>query len=260
MSKKLFIILFLLGVFLQHNLCFAKEWNSHRSSHFLVYYKKAPEDFIDEVIETAEEYYRSITSDLGFTRFDEWSWDERAKIYIYDDLDEYVKATNQPSWSGGSASYSEKRINTYPHASGFFDTLLPHELAHIIFREFVGLRTNLPLWLDEGVASCQEKAKRWGSAKVVKKAIADKKFIPLTELEKVSLRSSQDKDLVELFYAESANIVYFLLTEFNRYNFVDFCKALKEGKKFDEALHKGYPRFDNLEDLNRAWISYLENE
>jgi hypothetical protein len=82
----------------------------------------------------AEEYYRSITNELGFTRFNNWLWEDRASIYIYDDSQEYIAATKQPSWSAGLAAYREKKITTYLADAGFFDTLLPHELGHIIFR------------------------------------------------------------------------------------------------------------------------------
>lgn len=260
MNRKIFILLvFSLIIYLPLVYC-EENWKSQRSNRFIVYYKDAPDDFIQEVIDTAEEYYRSITNELGFTRFSDWLWENRATIYIYNDSQEYLDATKQPSWSAGLAAYRERKITTFLADSGFFDTLLPHELGHIIFREFVGFRSGIPQWFEEGVASYQEKAKRVGATKALRQAIAEKKFIPLTELEKVSLVSSQDKDFVELFYSESGSVVYFLLTRFSKHNFVDLCKALKEGKSFEQALHDGYPRFDNVEELNREWVRYLQNE
>ncbi|MDP3142715.1 MAG: peptidase MA family metallohydrolase [Candidatus Omnitrophota bacterium] len=241
-------------------LSFALNWSERKSSHFVIYFKDAPEDFIDNVIDAAEEYYREITSDLGFTRYGSWTWEDRAKIYIYKDADDYVQTTKQPEWSSGSTSYRDKVINTFPLASGFFDTLLPHELGHIIFREFVGFRTDIPLWLDEGVASYQEKARRWGSNKTVKKAIEDKTFIPLDELSQRVLSAKSDRNVVELFYAESGSVVYYLITKFGKYRFVDFCRALKEGRTFEDSLRYAYSRFENVKDLNRAWLNYLENE
>ena len=239
---------------------FAENWQSRRSSHFIVYFKDAPEDFIENVLDSAEEYYQDITSDLGFTRYGAWVWEDRGKIYIYRDAEDYVQATQQPGWSGGSASYRDKVINTYPLAAGFFDTLLPHELGHIIFREFIGFRSDLPLWLDEGVASYQEKARRWGSNKIVKQAIKDKTFIPLEELSKRVLSASSDKNTVELFYAESGSIIYYLITKFGRYRFVDFCNGLKAGKGLNEALHSAYSRFTDIKELEAAWLDYLEDE
>jgi hypothetical protein len=239
---------------------FAENWQSRSGSHFIVYFKDAPEDFIANVLDSAEEYYRDITSNLGFTRYGAWSWEDRGKIYIYRDAEDYVQATKQPGWSGGSALYREKIINTYPLAAGFFDTLLPHELGHIIFREFVGFRSDLPLWLDEGVSSYQEKARRWGSNKTVKEAIKDKTFIPLEELSRRVLSASTDKKTVELFYAESGSVIYYLITKFGRYRFEEFCEALKKGEGIDQALNSAYSRFVNVKDLEEAWLDYLKSE
>ncbi|MFZ5799877.1 MAG: peptidase MA family metallohydrolase [Candidatus Omnitrophota bacterium] len=236
-----------------------EKWSESKSSHFIVYYKDAPQDFIENVLNAAEDYYRSITSDLGFTRFGSWSWDYRCKIYIYKDAEEYKKVTGQPEWSSGVTAYQEKTISTYPLAAGFFDTLLPHELGHIIFREFVGFNADVPLWMDEGVASYQERARRWGSNQKVREAIKNNMFIPLNELSRRAL-SSADKDTVELFYAEAASVVYYLITTFGRFKFENFCEELKSGKPFEQALASAYVRFDNLADLEKAWKGYLQNE
>ena len=115
-----------------------ENWNTSKSSHFIVSFKNAPEKFIEELIDQAEGYYDKIADNLGFTRFNFWLWDNRAKIYIYDNAEDYRASTKQPAWSVGSARVQEKLIYSFPYAQGFFETVLPHELGHIIFREFVG--------------------------------------------------------------------------------------------------------------------------
>lgn len=260
MRKITIFILFVIFIGLPADSSVALNWSERKSAHFIVYFKDAPEDFVDNVLDAAEEYYRDITSDLGFTRYGSWAWEDRCKIYIYKDAEEYMQVTKQPEWSGGSTIYQQKIINTYPLAAGFFDTLLPHELGHIIFREFVGVRSDVPLWLDEGVASYQEKARRWGSNKTVKSAIKNKTFIPLEELTKKVLSPSLDRETVEIFYAEAGSVVYFLISKYGKYRFVDLCRALKDGKRFEEALRTTYSRFDGVKDLNQAWVNYIENE
>jgi hypothetical protein len=235
-----------------------REWRVKKSTHFVVYYKNAPLDFIDKVVDAAEDYYREITFDLGFVRHDYWLWEDRAKIYIYEDPEDYQKASIEHSqWSGGIAFYREKRINTFPWDAGFFDTLLPHELGHIIFREFIGFDADVPLWLDEGVACFQEKARRWGSERIVRSAIDHNVFIPLNELSEITRYSLRDKNVRDLFYAESASIVYFLIVKQGKQGFVKLCKALRDGKKLDEAISYAYIKYDNLQELNDAWVRDL---
>ncbi len=235
------------------------EWQESRSSHFYVYYKNAPEDFVDTVQEAAEEYYQEITDNLGFTRHRGWSFDDRAKIYIYSDKQDYIESARQAHWSSASVMSRSKVIRTYPSAYGFFDTTLPHELGHIIFREFIGMKARIPLWLEEGVAMYQEKAKRWGVNNDVRAALEDQTFIPVPELNHVRLTSGTDRSTVDLFYAEAASLVYYLITEFGQHRFVRFCRKLERGTPFLTALTRTYIRFDDLEDLNRSWVNYLKD-
>ena len=261
MLKKIIIVIFI--ILILPTLTFSEEerWKERKSSHFIIYYKEAPRDFIDEVIDASEDYYHKITRELGFTRYEYWLWEERAKIYIYRDADEYHSSTGKPTWASGHAEYRKKEVYTYPLAWGFFDTLLPHELGHIIFREFVGYKNrSIPLWLDEGVASYQEKSRRWGSDKLVKKAIENNNFIPIPKLTKIKTLTNFSDDAVTLFYNESVSIVYFLITKYGRYSFMRFCRALKDGKDLDEAIDKAYTRFDDVEELNDIWQRHIKRK
>ncbi len=161
-------------------------------------------------------------------------------------------------WSHGSASAKEKEIRTFPAAAGFFDSTLPHELGHIIFREFIGHSARIPLWLEEGVAMYQEKAKRWGANRLVQEAMANGTFLSLNELDSLQLTSNTDQHLIELFYAESASMVYFMITELGEYRFGNFCRRLKEGDSFKKALESAYVRFHDQDDLNKVWVDYLK--
>ncbi|MDP1853362.1 MAG: peptidase MA family metallohydrolase [Candidatus Omnitrophota bacterium] len=248
-------------VLLFSSLCvsFAEEkWNESRSEHFIVYFRAIPEDFIDEVKNDAEEYYKSITENLGFARYNFWLWDKRAKFYIYNDSGDYIRQTNQPAWSAGAVHYQEKIIMTYPQMAGFFDSVMPHELGHIIFREFIGGGSKIPLWFEEGVASYQERSKRLGADKIVIQAINDKNFIPLEDLSKMDIRNSFNKAAVELFYAEAISVVSFIISEFGKEHFGWFCRDIRDGKAFEDALWRFNCR--DLAALNKRWTEYLKNK
>ncbi|MCD4779342.1 MAG: hypothetical protein K8S27_02175 [Candidatus Omnitrophica bacterium] len=237
----------------------AKKWTEHKSEHFIIYYRTAPKDFVKTVEKSAEIYYKEITRNLGFNRFHSWTWDRRAKIYIYDDKEDYHQS-GKFEWSHGVAFSRAKVIETYPSAHGFFDTILPHEIGHIIFREFVGFRARIPTWFEEGVAMNQEKAKRWGADKVVAKAIADETFIPLTDLSQVHLNRFTSKDTVKLFYAESASIVSFMINKGGKHKFVRFCRKLKDGDPFEWVFEKVYLQYRSIERLNKSWVKYLQDQ
>ncbi len=237
-----------------------KEWLEDKGSNFIIYHRQVPLDFVQTVMSSAEEDFRDVTANLGITRYQSWAWDKRAAIYIYKDEDDYVTNGGQAGWSHGSASVREKIIRTYPAANGFFDSILPHELGHIIFREFVGFNVDVPLWFEEGVAMYQEKAKRVGVNKTVKEAIENGQFIPLSRLTDMQLYKDTDQQVVNLFYAQSASIVYFMITQLGDQRFYQLCRELKDNTPFLTALTRVYVRVKTLDDLNKLWVNYLKEQ
>lgn len=234
----------------------ARDWEVKKSTHFIVYYEEDP-DFVDKVLEKAEYYYNSIVDGLGFRRFDFWTWDERAKIYIYKNKRDYIAETNQPDWSGGCVHYRDRVIKSYRESSPFLESLLPHEMAHIIFRESIGFR-NIPWWLDEGVACFHEPPKRALYRAIAKEAAQTGRLLPLSALAEVRVASEVDSGQVRLSYAEASSVVEYLITQHGSYNFSDLCWQLRQGKGLDSAINAAYPTLRNIADLEDKWIVYMK--
>ncbi len=236
----------------------ALPWETAKSDHFIVYYQEAPHGYVDRIIEAAEQYYKDVTFQLGFTRFEGfWTWDQRAKIYLLKNYQDYKDKSKQPTWSSAGVNIYKREIITYVGNDNFFDNILPHELGHIIFREFVGNRRKLPLWLDEGIASYLEKRFKRERLYAVKILFSFGFFIDLEELEKVNVHNLIMPDL---FYCESASVIDFLLEVYGRDKFFAFSNALKElpeSEDWSKALFSVY-KFDSLKQLNREWMAFLK--
>ena len=233
-------------------------WFNESSEHFIIYYKSTPDLFITKVIDSAEYCYDQIADELGFRRFDFWLWDNRAKIYVYDTAAEYQQVTGLPSWSQGAAFPKDKIIHTFPAKQGFFDNILPHEMSHIIFREFVGFNNYaVPLWLDEGVACYHDKQARAQSRKIVQDAMKKEILISPENLANINPLVMTNKSEVNLFYSESLSLIDYLISEFGRDSFVLFCQGLRDKKDLEAALSYAYP-FNSLADLEEAWRHYLK--
>lgn len=255
------VLTFLFLIFLFNKSLYAEEpsikWKDYKSTHFIIYYNSAPESFIYNLSEKAEDYYNKIAEDLGFMRYNFWLWDNRAQIYIYDNAEQYQSATGMPAWSLGVVTPQKKIINSFLHKEDFVEVILPHELGHIIFREFVGFDNYaVPLWLDEGVASYQQKTKFRGSKSFIKKAIKDGSFMNIAALSDFKLLATKDRNAIDLFYIESVNLVDYLIKEYGRENFVTFCQSLRDKKDINRALASAYP-FGNTDELNETWQKYL---
>lgn len=235
------------------------KWNVKKSDHFIVYYRTAPVEDVNRIVESAERYYDEITKELGFTRFEGfWTWDARVKIYLYNTRSEYIKETRHSEWSGAHINLITRELYGYLDMADFLDVILPHELGHVIFREFVGFKRELPLWLDEGVVSYLEKSEKQERLMVAKAVAKTSYFVPLSMLNKARPGVGMMPDV---FYAEAASVIEFLITTYGKDKFFRFCEALKT-LRFDQnwfdAARDVY-HFDNIGDMNKKWLSFLNS-
>lgn len=237
----------------------ADGWDEQKGANFVVYSRDVPQEFVQTVLNEAEEQLGHVTQGLGVPRYESWGRDKRAFIYIYRDQEDYV-ANGGLDWAHGSALGSSKTIKTYPAATGFFDSVLPHELSHIVLHEFVGASADVPSWLDEGLAMYHEKARRVGAHRLVRKAIENGQFIPLTQLTNMQLYKDSRPEAVELYYAEAASVVNFMMTQFGPVHVSQLCRALKDRLRFEQALAKVFVPVRDLEDLNKRWRAFVEEQ
>jgi len=235
-----------------------EKWLTTGSRHFLIYYRQAPEGLLERVVRQSEEYYARITEELGFTRYNFWLGDNRARIYIFDSAEEYKKNCGQPAWSYGCVFIPEKKICSFSQGWDDFSSVLSHEIGHIILHECLGMeKESLPLWLDEGVACYAENPAKCREAAVFLKASYRKgKFLGFDQLAFFIPAAASD-EAVRLFYAESSSIVGYLFGEFGRDNFVYFCEEFKRSRDFNRALRSAYG-FADCGELDKGWRRYLD--
>jgi len=260
-KREIFLFFLLLTVVSIKTFAFAEVrtslWQDKKSQHFIIYYQTATLDYVDNLINNAEKYYNDIVEELGFSRFDFWTWDNRAKIYLYGSSEEYLNDTGRMAWSGAMVNIKKRTIKTFINQENFMQSILPHEMAHIIFREFIGLSIKLPLWLDEGVACSQEKVYLSERLLFAKHLVKSNMHIPIKRLSEIS-----DYSLVvpKVFYSEAASLIVFLLEGFGKEQFLDFSRRLRDDNKgWRETLLDTY-RFSDIEDFEAQWHAYIKKE
>ncbi len=240
-------------------------WKQVAGDHFLVYYLQ-DEGFAKEVSSMAERYYQRIASELGYPRYSAfWTWDNRVKIYIFPDHASFLRATGQPEWSQGLAEYSTKRIFSYAWSEGFTESLLPHEIAHLIFRDFIGFKGQVPLWLDEGVSQWAEEPKRRAVKEVMRRFLSEGKLLSLSAMMKLDVRElpagKGHEELIDVFYVQSVSLVGFLIERYGSLSFAEFCRGLRDGKGVEEALRAAYPdHVRSLDEFEKEWRGYIAGE
>jgi hypothetical protein len=255
-----------------------------KGEHFIVYYQKDYKSFAKDILSYAEQHYVEIAEDLGYSRYSKfWLWDKRVKIYIYPDHNSYLKASGMQDWSHGMATYDDKVIMSYVRGEGFMESILPHEIAHLMFRDFVGFKGEIPLWLDEGVAQWAEKNKRKQIKQLMKQAFDKREFFSIQDMMKIDLKEVSAKNkiyiyytthkeepvmllisggnLVDLYYLEAVSLVGFMIERHGGKSFTDFCRALRDGKTIDQALKKAYPHtIKDRVSLEAGWRQYVEEQ
>lgn len=235
----------------------AQDYKEERSHHFIIEYSpQVKSSYVNDVKKEAEYLYRSITQEFHLTRSKLWVWDNRAKIYIAKDNDEYLKKFRCQSWSAACVDYRNKIIYTFPSQRDFYSTL-SHELTHIIFREYIGT-VKVPLWLDEGMATYiqykNKPEKRFIIAEV-KKSIKDDSYIDFSKIQNIHHLSS-DKKEVDAFYWQSFSMVAFLIERYSNAKFSEFLMYLKNGRSFDEAFKKAFRSIKGTGDFQRLWKKF----
>ena len=263
----------------------AEDWRQLSSDHFNLYFTGAEDKFAQEILDKSEEYYNQIASDLGYPRYSEfWTWDNKASIYIYPDYASFRGATGQPEWSQGMADYKKKEIIGFAGSRGFENSILPHEMTHLIFRDFVGFKGEVPLWLDEGVAQWHERVRREEVRRMAKELYLKDSLLSIKDMMKLDIRNIKYKDtvyirpmktksgeqgvlllsgdaLINTYYLQAVSLVDFLIGAYGTENFTHFCRQLRDGKSLEEALGFAYPTFiRSLDDLEREWRKYIEEK
>ena len=260
-----FVVCLLLSVvcFLFVSTVVAQDWQKVKGEHFIVYFFQ-DNKFAENVLNKAEEYYDKIADDLGYARHSNfWAWDKRVKIYIYPNRDaylSYVTTHDYAAWSVGMANYAKKEIISYVQSRGFMDGILPHEITHLIFRDYVGQK-NIPIWIDEGVAQWEEKGKRRFVKRKMRELLQHHEPISIERMMILNIGRIKNETIVELFYVEAVSLIDFLITEYGADNFIFFCRQLRDGKNMNEALKFAYPvAIRNVNILQDKWLEYLQKE
>ena len=238
-------------------------WNNKKGEHFIIQYSSQIEsDWASEVLREAERYYDIIGRRIGYTRFqDYWTWEDRAKILIYADQKAFMEDTGQPVWSKGGATRhldGARVIVSYGQDESFLEGVLPHEIGHLILNDFVGVKTHVPLWFDEGVAQLQEEDKKVQADKIMRRVVKLQKHIPLGQLSGMDIRHEEDTNTVAIFYSQGISIIDFLITAYGSQRFGQFCRNLGNGQNFEDALKNAYTSYiDSLSELEEKWLQFM---
>jgi hypothetical protein len=132
-------------------------------------------------------------------------------------------------------------------------TTFRHELAHVALHDALQSH-GVPLWFNEGLAIHLSRENAFARSKALWTASVAGNLLPLNQIER-----SFPNDIVgvPLAYAESADIVRFLLRTQDQERFRLLIKRLARGQAFEAALRDSYGM--DLYNLESLWLEDVKS-
>jgi len=175
-------------------------------------------------------------------------------IYVYADAQALQSALGAEGWVAGHASPAYNALFVAladtPEQTALIRRLVPHELAHYLLYQQTGPAgyRSLPTWLNEGLASTNELSPNPDYAIVLREALENHRFIPITDL---CHGFPTDASGALLAYAESASFTDYLLHRYGRSTLRALIAAYADGMECNAGAEHilGEP----LRRLDRDW-------
>jgi len=169
--------------------------------------------------------------------------EEQARIYVYASGDDLHDALVYPDeWTGGMAfpDYAVIVIGVATNNLSWGKRAVTHELSHLVIHQVTySPLSNLPAWLDEGLAMYAEGELLWNFKHSLQDAVSNDALFAIPS---ISGSFPSDRDEAELAYAQSYSLVEYLLDNYSNSSakMQQLLQAFGEGTSLDNALLEVY--------------------
>jgi len=223
-------------------------WRSLTEGKVTIYWYEGDESFARELMSVAQQVLIRLVEDTGAVL------EQPVNIYIYASAQDLLGAMIFPQeWTGGVAytRFSTIAIGISPDSLDWGRRAMTHELTHLVIHQMVFNPYNdLPTWLDEGIAMYAEGALEPVLVALLDKAEAEDSLISVRSLSSPFSAYAEESLLA---YAQSYNLVEFLISNYGQSKMLELLSTFRQGSGYDEALLKVYG-FD-MDGLDSLWRS-----
>ena len=221
-----------------------------QSGELSFFWYEGGDSFARELMDACEEGLARLTQDIG-------TYPERPiKIYIYASTGDLQGAMIfAQEWSGGVAftGFGIIAIGIPPSNLDWGKKALVHELTHLVVHQATfSPYGQLPIWLDEGLATYNEGELDSDLRSYLERAILEDELISVRSL---CSPFSAYSEKAYLSYAQSYSLVEYLLDNYEQDKMLDLLTLFKQGSTYDKALTEVYG-FD-IDGLDARWRGTL---
>jgi len=210
-------------------------WQSLTEDKMTIYWYEGEQPFVQELKVSAQQVLARLAEDTGAYL------KERVKMYIYASAQDLRGAMIYPQeWTGGVAftRHGIIAIGIAPDNLEWGKLVIAHELAHLVIHQMTfNPYSDLPNWLDEGLAMYAEGTLLPVFIAYLEKAIAEESLISVRSL---SSPFSVYAEQAYLAYAQSYSLVEFLVDNYGQGKMLELLNTFGQGSSYDDALYKVY--------------------
>ncbi len=226
-------------------------WRSLTEGEVTIYWYEGDDSFAQEVMGAAQQALARLAEDTGA------EVEKQVEMYIYADSQDLREAMIFPQeWTGGAAftRFGIIAIGIPTDKLDWGRRAIAHELTHLVIHQVtLNPYSDLPTWLDEGLAMYTEGELEPVFIAILNKAIAENELISVRSLS--SPFSAYAEESV-LSYAQSYSLVDFLITDYGQGRMLELLNTFSQGSGYDGALERVYDfDMDGLNALWRGWIA-----
>ncbi|MGL5379340.1 peptidase MA family metallohydrolase [Clostridium sp.] len=216
------------------------------NDNFQFYSYNKDKECLDDLLKTLEENYIRISKNLNTTL------NEKVVVEIYPDIDSFHKSIGQPtapSWIVGTGWENKIKMVSplNPGEHNNYDTLtqvLIHEFTHILISNINSDLNNIPIWLNEGLATYEAKQINANGIEFIKKSIENNSTPLLSEM-------TYDNFAEVGGYMFSYTVIEYLA---NNYGFDKIVLLIKNPKDLEIILGI------DINELQNNWLNYIKNK
>jgi len=228
-------------------------WHSLTEGKVTIYWYQGDDSFAQELMTVAHQALNRLAGDTGA------ELETQVEMYIYADADALQGAMIFPQeWTGGVAftRYGTIAIGISADELDWGRRAIAHELTHLVVHQVtLNPYSDLPTWLDEGLAMHTEGKLEPIFTTVLDTAIAEGNLISVRSLSS-PFSAHVAQSLIS--YAQSYSIVDFLIAEYGQGRMLELLNTFSQGSGYDQALERVYG-FD-MDGLDALWRGYIAQQ
>ncbi len=228
-------------------------WHSLAEGKVTIFWYDGNKSFAQELMAAAHQALARLAEDTGA------HLKKPVKLYIYANAQDLQGAMIYPQeWTGGVAftRHGIIAIGIAPDNLYWGKRAIAHELTHLVIHQMtLNPYSDLPTWLDEGLAMYAEGVLVSELRALLDKAITEDTLISVRSLSSPFSAYAREASLC---YAQSYSLVEFLISNYGQGKMLELLKTFERGSSYDGALNEVYG-FD-MDGLDALWRDYISRQ